>query len=324
MFYSYLKLFQIDTLQQLLNRSSSVITGYLSRIELFVGLIFIFYEDFTDTSPSLLRNSGINLSDYDYWPIALCIRFHFEFPGIVLIEDLVLRCRKDFIFKKESVGKSITLMDFIVILDVYKRAFEDRVLFFYSRFVCNDYPVELSLGTAVKSFYPDFPVDIRCNRSVGSLHLVTLLDFETELLRVYLVLRLVHRHTWKEVGILRVGNYIQPFDYPLRSIIDDVLEILRRNVQKRRKNTGCTLQVPNMCHRSGQLNVAHSSSACFFRFDSDAAAFTYGTLVLLTLVLATCALVVFRRSKDLLAEKPVPLRFEGTIVYRLGFLHFPA
>src|SRR2546422_6722021 len=68
--------------------------------------------------------------------------------------------------------------------------------------------------------------------------------------------------------------------------------------------------------------MAHPFPSDFRQGDLDPALFADHPAVLQALVLSAQALVVLDRPEDLGAEQAVPLRLEGAIVDRLGFLHF--
>ena len=67
--------------------------------------------------------------------------------------------------------------------------------------------------------------------------------------------------------------------------------------------------------------MPHSLPAHFRLNDLYAALLTNHATVLHTLVLAAVALVVLDRTKDLRAEKPIPLRLECPVVNGFGLLH---
>src|SRR5699024_11429000 len=56
--------------------------------------------------------------------------------------------------------------------------------------------------------------------------------------------------------------------------VDDLLEILRRQVQQVAQPTGHTLEVPDVGHRSGELDVAHPLTPDLGPGDLDTAALT--------------------------------------------------
>src|SRR5690606_17002187 len=104
--------------------------------------------------------------------------------------------------------------------------------------------------------------------------------------------------------------------------VDDLLEVLRRQVEEVAEAAGHTLEVPDVRHRSGELDVAHPLSAHAGAGHLDAAALTDDALEAHALVLAAVALPVPGRAEDLLAEEPVLLRLQGPVVDGLGLLDF--
>src|SRR4029079_14498129 len=101
---------------------------------------------------------------------------------------------------------------------------------------------------------------------------------------------------------------------------DDLFELARADVQDQRQRRRHALEVPNVAHRSGKLDVAHPFATDLAARDLYAAALANDALVLDLLAPATGALVVFDRPKNPLAEKSVPLRLERPVVDRLRLL----
>ena len=102
--------------------------------------------------------------------------------------------------------------------------------------------------------------------------------------------------------------------------IENALEILERHIHQKADARRQRLQEPDVRDRSRKLDVAHALAANLRERHLDAALFADQALVLHALVLAAQALVVLDRSEDAGAEQPVPLRLEGAVVDRLGFL----
>ena len=102
--------------------------------------------------------------------------------------------------------------------------------------------------------------------------------------------------------------------------VDDLLEVLRGQVEQVAEPARDTLEVPDVGDRSGELDVAHPLAAHLGPGDLDAAALADDALEADPLVLAAVALPVPGRTEDLLAEEPVLLRLEGAVVDRLGLL----
>ena len=106
----------------------------------------------------------------------------------------------------------------------------------------------------------------------------------------------------------------------VRGEVDDLLEVLRREVEQVAEAARDALEVPDVRDRSGQLDVAHPLTTHLGARDLDAAALADDALEAHALVLAAVALPVPGRTEDLLAEEPVLLRLEGAVVDRLGLL----
>ena len=102
--------------------------------------------------------------------------------------------------------------------------------------------------------------------------------------------------------------------------VDDLLEVLRRDVQQVAQSGRHTLEEPDVGHRSGELDVAHALTTHTALGDFHAAAFADDALEAHALVLAAGAFPVAGRSEDLLAEQAVFLRLQGTVVDGLRLL----
>src|SRR5690606_16671758 len=112
---------------------------------------------------------------------------------------------------------------------------------------------------------------------------------------------------------------VDPGDH-VRREVDDLLQVLRGEVEQVPQPRGDALEVPDVRHRRGQLDVAHPLPAHLGPGHLDAAALADDPLEADTLVLAAVALPVPGRTEDLLAEEPVLLRLEGAVVDRLRLL----
>ena len=103
--------------------------------------------------------------------------------------------------------------------------------------------------------------------------------------------------------------------------VDDLLEVLGRQVEQVAQPARDALEVPDVGDRSGQLDVAHPLTAHLGAGHLDAAALADDALEADALVLAAVALPVPGGTEDLLAEEPVLLRLQGAVVDGLGLLH---
>ncbi len=102
--------------------------------------------------------------------------------------------------------------------------------------------------------------------------------------------------------------------------VDDLLEILRRQIEQVAEPAGHTLEIPDVGDRSGELDVAHALTAHLGLGHLDTAALADDALEAHALVLAAVALPVASRSEDLLAEQAVLLRLQRAVVDGLRLL----
>src|SRR5580765_1209251 len=102
--------------------------------------------------------------------------------------------------------------------------------------------------------------------------------------------------------------------------VDDLLQVLRGQVEQVAEARRNALEVPDVGDRGSELDVAHPLTTDGRTGHRDAAALTDDALEADSLVLATGALPVPGRTEDLLAEQTVLLRLEGAVVDRLGLL----
>ena len=102
--------------------------------------------------------------------------------------------------------------------------------------------------------------------------------------------------------------------------VDDLLEVLRGQVQQVAQARRDALEVPDVGHGRGELDVAHALAAHLGAGHLDAAALADDALEAHALVLAAVALPVPGGPEDLLAEQAVLLRLERAVVDRLGLL----
>ena len=100
--------------------------------------------------------------------------------------------------------------------------------------------------------------------------------------------------------------------------VKDLLEVARRHVEEQAHAAGDALEVPDVAHRRGELDVAHPLAANLGAGDLDAALVADDALVAVALVLSAVAFPVPRRTEDALAEKTVALRAERAVVDGLG------
>src|SRR5690606_25819370 len=96
--------------------------------------------------------------------------------------------------------------------------------------------------------------------------------------------------------------------------VDDLLEVLRREVEQVPEPRRHALEVPDVRDRRGELDVPHALATHLGARDLDATALTDDALEPDPLVLAAVAFPVAGGAEDLLAEEPVLLRLEGSVI----------
>ena len=99
-----------------------------------------------------------------------------------------------------------------------------------------------------------------------------------------------------------------------RREVDDLLQIARGDVQDLPDPTRRALQEPDVGHGGGELDVAHALAPHARAGDLHAALVADDAAIADLLVLAARALPVLRGTEDALAEQPVALRLERSIV----------
>ena len=106
----------------------------------------------------------------------------------------------------------------------------------------------------------------------------------------------------------------------VRGEVDDLLEILRRQVQQVAEAARHALEVPDVGDGSGELDVPHALTAHGGLGDLHAAALADDALEAHALVLAAVALPVPGGTEDALAEEPIHLGLERAVVDGLRLL----
>lgn len=102
--------------------------------------------------------------------------------------------------------------------------------------------------------------------------------------------------------------------------VDDLLEVLRRQVEQVPEAARDALEVPDVGDGGGQLDVTHPLTTHAGAGDLDAAALADDALEADSLVLAAGALPVPGGAEDPLAEQALLLGLEGAVVDGLGLL----
>ncbi len=117
---------------------------------------------------------------------------------------------------------------------------------------------------------------------------------------------------------LQVGG--AGFQHHVALEVEDLLQLLQRQIDHQADPAGQRLQEPDMRHRRGELDMAHALAPHLRQRDLDAALLADDAAELHPLVLAAQALVVLDRPEDARAEQPVALRLEGAVVDGLRLL----
>jgi hypothetical protein len=102
--------------------------------------------------------------------------------------------------------------------------------------------------------------------------------------------------------------------------VDDLLEVLRSDVEQVADAAWDALEEPDVRDGRGQVDVTHSLATHLLARHLDAAALADDALEADALVLPAVALPVPGRAEDLLAEESVLLGLEGAVVDGLGLL----
>ena len=156
-----------------------------------------------------------------------------------------------------------------------------------------------------------------------------------ELVRVVVVEALVAlRQGGHHVEVLLLREGLQPLDALLGSgtgvddhvtlVVDDRLQLLRRNTQQVTDLRGQRTEIPDVHHGHDQRNVAHALASHLLFGHLHTAAIADDALVTDAFVLTAVALVVLHRTENPLAEQTVALGFVGAVVYGLGLEHLAA
>ena len=103
--------------------------------------------------------------------------------------------------------------------------------------------------------------------------------------------------------------------------VEDLLEILQRDVEEVTDAARQALEEPDVCDGGCQVDVTETLATNLALDDLNAALLADDAAVLHALVLAADALVVLHGPEDAGAEEAIPLRLEGTVVDGLRLLH---
>ena len=104
-------------------------------------------------------------------------------------------------------------------------------------------------------------------------------------------------------------------------VVDDLVELLRRNSEQVTNLVGQALEVPNVHHRHHQVDVAHALTAHLLLGDFHTATVAHNAFVANALVLAAVAFVILDRTKNPLAEQAIAFGLVGAVVDRLRLQH---
>jgi hypothetical protein len=101
-----------------------------------------------------------------------------------------------------------------------------------------------------------------------------------------------------------------------------LLEFLHGDIQHESDTRWDALEIPDMCDRSGELDMTSSLTANLRGSHLDTTSLTYYTLVADTLVLAAGTLIVIAWAKNLLTEESASFWSLSSVVDRLGDEYF--
>ena len=104
--------------------------------------------------------------------------------------------------------------------------------------------------------------------------------------------------------------------------VDNLFELLRRDIEDQAQGRGDALEVPNVADRRGQLDVGHALASHLATRDFHAAAFAHDARVLDLRIASAVAFPVLHRTEDALTEEAVPLGLKCAVVDRFGLLNF--
>ncbi len=144
---------------------------------------------------------------------------------------------------------------------------------------------------------------------VGQIGVAFVLDF-----------LLLDQHLRLERGPVVVATFLVDGGDDVRREVDDLLEILRGEVEQVSEARRNALEVPDVGDRGGQFNMAHALTPDLGLGHLDAATLADDALVTDTLVLAAGTLPVAGRPEDPLAEQTVLLGLQGAVVDGLRLL----
>ena len=117
------------------------------------------------------------------------------------------------------------------------------------------------------------------------------------------------------------GLFVDCSDHVGRKI-DDLLKILRGQVEQVAQPAGHALEVPDVGHGSSELDVPHALTAYLRAGDFDATTLTDDALEAHSLVLTAVALPVPGGTENLFAEQTIALGLERAVVDGLWLLDF--
>src|SRR5690606_13051560 len=100
--------------------------------------------------------------------------------------------------------------------------------------------------------------------------------------------------------------------------VENLLKFLQCQVEQVTDSARDTLEEPDVAHGRSEFDVPHALTPDLGTSDLDTTTFTDDALVAHALVLAAVALPVPCWAEDALAEQPVALRLERSVVDRLG------
>ena len=153
---------------------------------------------------------------------------------------------------------------------------------------------------------------LRLNLTANSVHVSV--QSSLKLLLLTVVSSLQHRQILMTSFLVNLSDHV-------RSEVNDLLQVLRSQIQQVTQAGRNTLEVPNVGNRSSQLNVTHTLTTYLRAGHLNTTALTHNALEAHALVLTAVALPVLGGAEDTLVEEAVLLGLQGTVVDGLGLLN---
>ena len=159
-----------------------------------------------------------------------------------------------------------------------------------------------------------------CHKLIGVGVLKILVAFGQSLENLHVLFLSQELKTLQLAGLARLNLNLDigGVDDHVTLVVDDILQLLRRNTEQVADLVGERAEVPDVSHGHDELDVPHTLATHLLLGNFHTTAVADDAFVADALVLTAMALVVLDRTEDLLAEETVALRLVGTVVDGLG------